>query len=135
MIFRIKGIYFSISFYFIFMLIWVIFTGKVKAFSLCLFALILHELGHILVAYFLGERVSVFYILPFGFCCRLKNQSKIKRKNMFRILIAGPATSVFVAGLFAFWTKEFAFVNLLLGLFNLLPIGKLDGGRMFSLLV
>jgi len=129
MIFHINKIYICISWYFLIMIIWVIFTGKIEAFFLCLLALIIHEAGHIITIYRLKEKINIFYILPFGFCCRLKNQNKNKNKNMIKILLAGPATSLCVAGLFL-WTKEFSLVNLIIGIFNLLPIGNLDGGRV-----
>lgn len=134
MIFHIKKVYLCISFYFFIMLGWVILTHKIEEFLLCLFALIIHEIGHIIMVYVLKENVSIFYILPFGFCCRLKNQSKISNKNMTKILLAGPATSVCVAGFLILWTKEFALANFIVGVFNLLPIGNLDGGRMSKLI-
>ena len=130
MIFRINKLYVSVSTYFFIMLLWVVMTQKVKAFALCIIALILHEIGHIAMIYYLGEKINVFYILPFGFCCRLKNQNKVIRKNMIKILLAGPVASICAAGLLIFWTKEFALVNFILGIFNLLPVGSLDGGRL-----
>jgi len=77
----------------------------------------------------------VFYIIPFGFSCRLRNQSKIEKNKMLKIILAGPVTSFTVAGLVFLWTKEFALVNLIIGIFNLIPIGNLDGGRIFRILM
>lgn len=133
MIFCIRNIYVHISWYFFFILAWVIFTNKIESFFLCLLALILHELGHIILIYMLKEKINIFYILPFGFCCRLKNQNKISDKKMKKILLAGPVTSLAVSGLFIFWTKEFALVNFIIGLFNFVPIGHLDGGRIIKM--
>lgn len=130
MIFKIFGIYISVSWLFLCMICFAIFSGKFSAFLLCFFALILHELGHIFMTYFLDERINIFYILPFGFCCRLKNQSKIKKDKMIKILLAGPAISLGIAGLSLFWTREFSLVNFVVGIFNLLPFGMLDGGRL-----
>ena len=132
MIVRLKNIYLSVSWYFLIMFIWVIISNKVSSFLFCLAALMIHELGHIITIYVLKEKISVFYILPFGFCCRIRNQNKVTDKNMVKILLAGPATSICVAGLLFFWTTEFAFVNLIVGFFNLLPISSLDGGRLFK---
>ena len=89
MIFHIKKLYICISWYFYIMLIWIILTGKIESFFLCITALTLHELGHIITIYSLKEKISIFYILPFGFCCRLKNQNKISNKNMMKILLSG----------------------------------------------
>ena len=133
MIFKIKKIYVCISLYFFFLLAWVIFTTKIESFLLCLFALIIHEAGHIVLIYMLKEKINIFYILPFGFCCRLKNQNKTSDEKMKKILLAGPVTSIVVSGLFIFWTKEFAIVNFIIGLFNFLPFGNLDGGRLIKL--
>lgn len=134
MIFRIKNIYVSISNYFFVMLAWVVLIGGVRTFILCFSSLIIHEMGHIIMIYLVKERINIFYILPLGFCCRLKNQNKISDNRMIKILIAGPATSLCVAGILFFWTKELALVNLLIGLFNLLPIGSLDGGRLIKII-
>jgi len=134
MVFCIKKLYICVSWYFFIILTWIVFTNKIESFLLCMLALIIHELGHIFAIYKLKEKINIFYVLPFGFCCRLKNQNKISGKNMLKILIAGPATSVLVAGFFVLWTKEFALVNFIVGLFNLLPIGELDGGRIYYLL-
>ena len=130
MIFKIFGIYISVSWLFLSMICFAIFSGKTLAFLLCFFALILHELGHILMVYFLHEKINIFYILPFGFCCRLKNQSKISKDKMIKILLAGPLASLIVSGLFLFWTRDFSLVNFVVGIFNLLPFGMLDGGRL-----
>lgn len=132
MVYKIKGLYISISWYFFLMIAWAVFTGKISTFLMCLLALAFHEFGHIIAIYLYKEKINVFYILPFGFCCRLKNQSKVKKENMLKILIAGPATSIIVAGLIVFWTKEFALVNFIIGIFNLVPIGSLDGGRIIK---
>lgn len=132
MIFRIKGLYVSVSYYFVLMIAWVVFSGKIKTFFLCALALLIHEAGHITTIWLQKERINIFYILPFGFCCKLKNQNKISEMNMIKILLAGPVTSLLVAGLFLFWTKEFALINLVIGVFNLLPLGSLDGGRIFK---
>ena len=130
MIFKIFGVYISVSWLFLCMICFAIFSGKFFTFLLCFFALILHEMGHIIMTYFLGEKINIFYILPFGFCCRLKNQSKIKKDKMIKILLAGPVTSLTIAGFSLFWTREFSLVNFVVGVFNLLPFGMLDGGRL-----
>jgi len=132
MIFSVKKLYIYISNYFLLMIIWIVLTGKIKAFVLCLLALVLHELGHIIAIYLLKEKINIFYILPFGFCCRLKNQNKIKKDKMLKILLAGPVTSLLLAGIFIFWTKDFGLTNFIIGIFNLLPIGELDGGRLLK---
>ena len=135
MLVKIKKVYVSISIYFFLMIGWVLISGRIQDFLYCLSALFLHELGHIVVIYLLEEKISVFYVIPFGFSCRLKNQSKIRKEKMLKILIAGPATSIIVAGLFGVWTKEFSCTNLVVGLFNLLPFGELDGGRMLPFIL
>jgi len=133
MIFRIKKIYICISWYFFIMLGWVVITNKIEKFLLCLSALIIHEIGHIMMIKILKEKITMFHVLPFGFCCRLKNQNKVRTENMIKILLAGPATSLLVAGLFL-WTKNFSIANFIIGLLNLLPIWNLDGGKAVKII-
>ena len=87
MIFKIKSFYMIVSPY-VFLLICILLL-KYKLFNLilCSTALILHELGHIITAYVVGEKIAILKILPFGFSCKLKNQSIISSKKMLKILI------------------------------------------------
>jgi len=127
--------YIIVSPYLCLVIFWSFINNKLNEFLVCFLALIIHELGHLIIAYYLKEKISVLKILPLGFSCRLKNQSRIEIKNMIKILIAGPAVSLLAAGLFLFWTKDFAIVNLIIGLINLLPIGELDGMRILNIIM
>lgn len=133
MIFRMKQLYVTVSPFVFVVLCWAAFMHKMMSLMICLLALALHEIGHIIMIYLLKEKIAIFRIIPFGFSCRLKNQSKVAEKKMIKILIAGPAMNFLMAGLFFYWTTEFAVINALLGMFNLLPVGELDGARIFQI--
>jgi Zn-dependent protease len=85
--------------------------------------------------YILDEKISILKILPFGFSCKLKNQSQVAKNKMIKILMAGPAVNFVTTGLVFYWTQEFAMINFLIGIFNLLPIFELDGKRIVSILI
>ena len=135
MIFKIKKIYITISPYIIVSLFILLLKCKLFNAFLCFSALALHEMGHIIMVYALDESVSILKILPLGFSCRLRNQSQISAKKMLKILIAGPVVNFVTAGLVFYWTTEFATINFLIGVFNLLPIYELDGMRIVNILL
>ena len=108
-------------------------------------SLVAHELAHAVVARRAGVAVGSVTLWLFGGVTTLGGEAKTP-KAAFRIAIAGPATSLALAVIFgglvaalqimgaapivvgvASWL---AVINLLLGLFNLLPGAPLDGGRV-----
>ena len=108
-------------------------------------SLLAHELAHAVVARRAGVAVESVTLWLFGGVTNLGGEAKTP-KAAFRIAIAGPATSLALAAMFgglvvalhgvraapivvgvASWL---AGINLLLGLFNLLPGAPLDGGRV-----
>jgi Zn-dependent protease len=108
-------------------------------------SLLAHELAHAVVARRAGVPVGSVTLWLFGGVTTLGGEAKTP-KAAFRIAIAGPATSLLLAATFgglaaalatvgaapiavsvAWWL---AGINLLLGLFNLLPGAPLDGGRV-----
>jgi len=108
-------------------------------------SLLAHELAHAIVARRMGVAVGSVTLWLFGGVTTLEGEAKTP-KAAFRIAIAGPATSLALAAMFgglvavlrsvgaapivvavASWL---AVINLLLGLFNLLPGAPLDGGRV-----
>jgi len=108
-------------------------------------SLLAHELAHAVVARRAGVAVGSVTLWLFGGVTTLGGEAKTP-KAAFRIAFAGPATSLVLAAAFgglvaALHTVRaapivigvvswLALINLLLGLFNLLPGAPLDGGRV-----
>ncbi len=111
--------------------------------ALLLFGSVLvHELGHSLVAGARGLRVQSITLFIFGGVSSITKEASTARDE-FLIAVVGPLTSLVLAGLF--WllgqvlpagtavsavTNYLAFTNLLLGAFNIVPGFPLDGGRV-----
>lgn len=112
---------------------------------LLLGSILAHELAHALIARRAGVEVKGVTLWLFGGVTRFGNEPDSARAD-FRIAAIGPATSLILGGVFAGVAAAFhalgvtpvavtvagwlSAVNLLLGLFNLLPGAPLDGGRI-----
>jgi Zn-dependent protease len=100
-------------------------------------SVILHELGHALVARRLGVGVSGIELHFFGGVAKLQSQPK-SNIDEIAIAAAGPAVSFVLSGigfLLSFLTgwgifELLATVNLVIAVFNLIPALPMDGGRI-----
>jgi Zn-dependent protease/CBS domain-containing protein len=120
---------------------WVVGAIGAVLFYVCLLA---HELSHALVARSHGVKVAGITLWLFGGVSRLDGEPASARSEAL-IAGVGPLTSLVIAGIafgIALATQANAlisdlfsyltFVNLALGLFNLVPAFPLDGGRLLS---
>ncbi|HLL64097.1 MAG TPA: site-2 protease family protein [Propionibacteriaceae bacterium] len=119
--------------------------SAVVAALLFLASLLAHEMAHSLVARRHGIEVESIVLWLLGGVASLRGEPKTPAAD-FRIAIAGPLTSLALAGLFTLVAAGLnllgaeglplgvltylAVTNLMLGLFNLLPAAPLDGGRI-----
>ena len=112
--------------------------------SLLFFAsVLLHELGHSLVAIRAGIAIESITLFIFGGVARLSSEPRDGRTE-FKIAAAGPLVSVGLAALFfgvgqsgllgdgasAAVARWLAAVNVAVAVFNLVPAFPLDGGRL-----
>src|SRR5215207_1761523 len=117
-------------------------TLGVVAALLLFTSILMHELGHSLLARSRGLRVDNITLFIFGGVSNLANEAGNARDE-FLIAVVGPVTSFVLAG--AFWLLGLLLppasavaalagylvtANLLLAAFNLLPGFPLDGGRV-----
>lgn len=106
-----------------------------KPFALVILSALAHELGHIFAMKALGYNIRRLDILPMG--ALIVCPEGIPYRDDGIIALAGPFVSLACA--LGFWLCFFingweyalygGVINLTLGLFNLMPIRKLDGGK------
>jgi Zn-dependent protease/CBS domain-containing protein len=110
-------------------------------------SVLLHELSHSLVARSRDLKVDGITLFIFGGVSNLRSEAATARDE-FLVAVVGPLSSLVLAGVFWLISQALpslspsaalfaylAFVNLLLGLFNLVPGFPLDGGRVLRSLV
>ena len=102
--------------------------------------ILVHELGHYVEAKRVGFHPSLPVFIPFlGAYVALKNEPFDPWRNA-RVTLAGPvvgglgAVAFLVAGVLADsdLLRALAYTGFLLNLFNLIPLGILDGGRLLQ---
>jgi Zn-dependent protease/CBS domain-containing protein len=164
---RLFGIEIRIHLTFVFLLVFLFFTQaatqdataalRVLGLVAIIFgSVVLHELGHALVARGSGIPAKGIILLPIGGITILDEAHAIPDpinawKRDIRIAVAGPLVNLFIAGLSALvlfaaipgfsltvrplvdpsaLLRSIVWANLYLGLFNLLPAYPMDGGRV-----
>lgn len=116
-------------------------VGLVTAF-LFFFSVLLHEIGHSLIALREGVPVRSITLFIFGGVAHISHEPE-NPASEFRIVVAGPLTSLVLASVFfaLAWSRVFgqqfgaaatylSQINLILAVFNLIPGFPLDGGRI-----
>lgn len=124
-------------------------TKQIEIYAMLMLFAFLHELGHLLAGLLLGFKPKSMGINPLGFQITFQtkieddnkeiekgNKSKLKKIAIF---LAGPIINLAIAITFLFINQgivasrnNIIYSNLLLAIFNLLPIYPLDGGRILK---
>jgi Zn-dependent protease/CBS domain-containing protein len=163
---RVKGIAIRVHLTLILLLGWIAFSYATAGAGargtalglflvLCVFmAILVHELGHALVAGYFGYRTRDILLLPIGGIASLEHMPE-KPSQEFAVAVVGPAINVVIAGLL--WlgitatggttdlyrqataagsvAAQLFWINLGLAAFNMLPAFPMDGGRALRALL
>ena len=123
-------------------------TNQINIYFLIMIFALIHELFHLFVGIILGFKPEKIELNPLGLALAFKfnyedYNLKIKKSNVLEfkkiiIALAGPLINIIIAILINFINVSYElkdyilYANVLIALFNLLPIYPLDGGRVFK---
>ena len=128
-------------------------TNQLEIYLLFMLFTILHELGHLAAGIILGFRPKGIKIFPIGLAISFKvncdnynsniKNAKIITLKKLLIAIFGPLTNFIISAFFIMFNVSFfgfsreniIYANILIGIFNLIPIYPLDGGRIVKNLI
>lgn len=133
---------FSVYFDFTFFAVTVLFlsTDAAQYWWWTFSALLLHELGHLVAAKLVGIDLVQLRFSCFGITLQRRGILSGWRQEAV-VFLGGPAVNLCCAGILSVLEKPFPFlsmpreIHLIMGIFQLLPIGALDGGCLSNALL
>ena len=101
--------------------------------------IIVHELGHLLMAKILKIEIDKIYIYPLGGITKLNMNLNTSPLQEFLVLLSGPILQLMFYAIYQHILPEYQslieFYNYQILFFNLLPIYPLDGGKILNIVV
>ena len=128
-------------------------TKQIEIYGIIMLFAFLHELGHLFMGLILGFKPQSLCINPMGLSISFKINAKDYNKKILKankfiikkilIAVAGPAVNFIIAtifrynnfSLFEIKNELIVYANLLIAIFNLIPIYPLDGGRILKYII
>ncbi len=113
------------------------FTKQIKIYTILMLFAFIHELGHLIAGISLGLKAKSINIMPFGVSINFEDYSDKYIIKKIIIAIAGPLTNLIIVilGMCNKWEEDIIYANVLIGMFNLIPLYPLDGGRILKYII
>lgn len=124
------------------------FTRQIQMYAMIMIFAFIHEIGHLLSGILLGMKPEKLEILPYGIGVSFKILPKDYNKKIIKgnyleikkiiVALAGPIINFILIIIISklnidFYLKQMMiYTNILLIMFNLIPIYPLDGGRILK---
>lgn len=118
-----------------------ILINKIDIYIIFLVFILLHELSHMIVGMIFGYKPKLLKLNPLGVSISFYNYNQNMKNDRYKRIItylAGPLFNFFIIFILSFFyidtvlKTKIIYTNILLGIFNLLPILPLDGGKILK---
>lgn len=94
---------------------------------------LLHELGHVIMAKSYGYNTTEICINPLGGVASIPDSEKMSNRQMFFVAWAGPAVNIALTPILYYTgLNTLLMINVIMLIFNLLPFFPMDGGRIIK---
>jgi stage IV sporulation protein FB len=126
----------KLNLFFILFLFASLYTGYINQSITIFLSVLLHEIGHTIIAKGLAIQVEEIELFPFGGVAKMEDITKYGGFMEAFIALAGPVVSGTIGLICALFAKNNAFFamtaqfNFILFIFNMLPALPMDGGRI-----
>lgn len=128
-------------------------TKQIKLYATIMVLCVIHELGHVVMGLIMGLKIEKIEIMPLGLSVSFKlnvedYNKKVRKGNVLQlkkiaIAFAGPFTNLVMLLIFLntninlhiVSNEILVYANMLMIIFNLLPIYPLDGGRILKAII
>lgn len=111
------------------------FTNQLKIYLIIMLFCFIHELGHIFTGLIFNMKIEKLEIMPFGFSVSFEYNGTNNFKNIF-VAAGGPLVTLAIILIFfnieISLKQEIIYSNILILIYNLMPIYPLDGGRIIK---
>lgn len=137
---KVHGITLSIHILFFPVALLLYFLESIEIMIILLAIIMIHELSHGFIARLFGIKIKEIQILPIGGIVKLDKSFTFSNREEIAISAAGPISNIILSATVFFLQKYFGWQNhlnfilfssLIIGIFNLIPVLPLDGGRIF----
>ncbi|WNS43594.1 M50 family metallopeptidase [Paenibacillus sp. MMS20-IR301] len=139
---RVLGIELSLHPLFVLILLFSVFTGQFLELITLFSIVFIHEMGHVCAAYLSGVTVKSVQLLPFGGVAVIEDHGRLTAGREIGIALAGPLQNGIMILMAAAlrqaeygstaYLNYFIGANVMIALFNLLPVLPLDGGKILQ---
>lgn len=125
-------------------------TKQIEIYAMFMIFAIVHEMAHLICGIVMGLKPKTLKIMPVGVCIEFGTRladynNKVKKSNQLAIkkiiiAIAGPLINFIIAVFLLIFKptinnvniENIIYCNILIAIFNMLPIYPLDGGRILK---